>query len=177
MKFNSDKLKKFFYLEKNDFKKVIIFHIKQFLYSKVFWIFLFLILTLPIIVLVPIIKATDLYANSYLFALIVVFSMIFFIFYLVFKLFSNNSNNFVDETLITKGFDKKTIYITRILIIYTLIFTCCFFQSILSVIITTSTEWYKLTLNVWLIMFFGQIISTMIFVPIFIYVSSSKCNI
>lgn len=171
MKFNSDKLKKFFYLEKNDFKKVIIFHIKQFLYSKVFWIFLFLILTLPIIVLVPIIKATDLYANSYLFALIVVFSMIFFIFYLVFKLFSNNSNNFVDETLITKGFDKKTIYIARILIIYTLVFACCFFQSMLSVIITTSTEWSKLTLNVWLIMFFGQIISTMIFVPIFIYVS------
>ncbi|MDE5545431.1 MAG: hypothetical protein K2I76_02370, partial [Malacoplasma sp.] len=168
-KFLKDKLNFKFELNK-DFKKVLFFHWHQILSSKIFIVSFALMNLLPLLILLPLVLLADFYSLSYLYSLIIVFISVFFNFFFVYKLFIVNSSNFIDILMLSKSISKKQIFLVRIFYIFISLFISGFIQSIISVIIVAPSTWSGLTLNVWLMTFFGQIIIGSFFISIFLFV-------
>lgn len=154
----------------NDWKKVFLFHWHQIRNSKIFIISFILVNLLPILVLLPLVLVADFYSLSYLYSLIIVFVSVFFNFFFIYKLFIINSSNFIDILMISKSIDKKKIFLIRIFYIFISLLISSFIQSIISVIIISSSSWSAITLNVWLMIFFGQIIIGSFFISIFLFI-------
>ncbi|MDE5842085.1 MAG: hypothetical protein K2H11_03890, partial [Malacoplasma sp.] len=168
-KFLKDKLNFKFELNK-DFKKVLFFHWHQILSSKIFIVSFALMNLLPLLILLPLVLLTDFYSLSYLYSLIIVFISVFFNFFFVYKLFIVNSSNFIDILMLSKSISKKQIFLVRIFYIFISLLILSFIQSIISVIIVAPSTWSALTLNVWLMTFFGQIIICSFFISIFLFI-------
>lgn len=157
--------------DKKEFIKLFNLHFNQVIKNKWFLISIAFVCLSPLFILLPLVVATDFYSLSYLYALIIVFVSIIFIFYFVYKLFVVNQTNFIDTLVITKSFNKRLVYFVRVLLIYLLLIGYSFVQSIISTIIVAASSWSPLTLNVWLITFFGQLIITSLFIPLFLITS------
>ncbi len=72
--------------------------------------------------------------------------------------------------MISKSIDKKKIFLIRIFYIFISLLISSFIQSIISVIIIALSSWSAITLNVWLMTFFGQIIIGSFFISIFLFI-------
>ncbi|MDE5767246.1 MAG: hypothetical protein K2H56_01720 [Malacoplasma sp.] len=179
-KFLKDKLKEklnFKFNLNNDFKKVFLFHWHQIINSKTFIISFVLVNLLPLLILLPLVLATDFYSLSYLYSLIIVFASVFFNFFFIYKLFIVNSSNFIDILIISKSINKKQVFLVRIFYIFISLLISSFIQSIISVIIVAPSTWSALTLNIWLMTFFGQIIIGSFFISIFLSIGVKLSSI